>query len=78
MIKNTPFRQLSEDDKILLECKIDATSLHAVLDAICLICAKKASHIRESYSDHQLANDWNKASMRVASAVNSDAVAKVS
>ena len=44
--------------KTAMETWIDSHGLTAVVDAICDVCYDKANHIRESYQDKALADQW--------------------
>jgi len=52
-----------------IERMIDEKGLTAVVDAVCEVCYAKAEHVRASYSDTALAEQWDKAG---ASLVQSD------
>jgi len=60
-----------------LEQLIDKHGLGNVLSSIAGICGEKADHVRVSYSDERLADDWDSASIAVSNCAGRQAVRKV-
>jgi len=54
-------KELTPEDRNVLEQMIDRTSLAAVLDALALTCAEKAEHVRCNWQDDRLAKTWDRA-----------------
>lgn len=53
---------MTNETRTELEMMIDKNGLSDVLDAISVICAEKAEHLRTNWQDKNAARDWTKAS----------------
>lgn len=51
-------RDLTSQELSDLEELIDSVGTHNLVAGIARICGEKADHIRVSYDDKELANDW--------------------
>jgi hypothetical protein len=71
-------RDLTSEEKTVLEQLIDRTSLETVLQNIGNICVEKAEHIRTNWQDDPLARLWQLAGMRADTCAGSSAVHRVS
>ncbi|MGH8235392.1 MAG: hypothetical protein ACREXP_00030 [Steroidobacteraceae bacterium] len=61
-----------------LEKLIDERGLAGVLESIAGICGEKADHIRASYLDETLADNWDSASIAVTNCAGRVSVRRVS
>ena len=50
---------MNEKDKVALEKIIDRNGLAETVDVMAEICSEKADHIRSSYDDDELADQWD-------------------
>ncbi len=68
----------SEGDAVAVETLIDQIGLYEVLSLVTAICAAKAHHVSESYSDNHLARDWTRAGQVISEVADTDPVGRVS
>ena len=52
--------QLTQDEAVALEALVDRCDLETVVDALGLICAEKAEHLRSNWQDGASAKLWDK------------------
>ncbi len=63
-------RDLTNEEKIVLEGLVDSADLNAVIMALSEICGEKAEHIRSNYDDRKLARNWDHAAGAIGCVVS--------